>query len=75
MQIKKDWRYDLQSVAQKSFKDTIHGLGPSFVSTVYITNKYLSNFEFYHLCGPVVRVPGYRSRGPDSIPGGTRFSE
>jgi hypothetical protein len=27
------------------------------------------------LCGLVVRVPGYRSRGPDSIPGTTRFSE
>jgi hypothetical protein len=27
------------------------------------------------LCGLVVRVPGYRSRGPDSIPGATKFSE
>jgi hypothetical protein len=27
------------------------------------------------LCGLVVRVPGYRSRGPVSIPGATRFSE
>jgi hypothetical protein len=27
------------------------------------------------LCGLVVRVPGYRSRGPGSIPGATRFSE
>jgi hypothetical protein len=26
-------------------------------------------------CGLVVRVPGYRSRGPDSIPCSTRFSE
>jgi hypothetical protein len=25
--------------------------------------------------GLVVRVPGYRSRGPGSIPGTTRFSE
>jgi hypothetical protein len=24
-------------------------------------------------CGLVVRVPGYRSRGPGSIPGATRF--
>jgi hypothetical protein len=29
----------------------------------------------YRLCGLVVRVPGYRSRGPVSIPGATRFSE
>jgi hypothetical protein len=28
-----------------------------------------------HPCGLVVRVPGYRSRGPGSIPGATRFSE
>jgi hypothetical protein len=28
-----------------------------------------------HLCGLVVRVPGYISRGPGSIPGATRFSE
>jgi hypothetical protein len=27
------------------------------------------------LCGLVVRVPGYSSRGKDSIPGTTRFSE
>jgi hypothetical protein len=27
------------------------------------------------LCGLMVRVPDYRSRGPDSIPGTTRFSE
>jgi hypothetical protein len=27
------------------------------------------------LCSLVVRVPGYRSRGPSSIPGATRFSE
>jgi hypothetical protein len=27
------------------------------------------------LCGLAVRVPGYRSRGPGSIPGLTKFSE
>jgi hypothetical protein len=27
------------------------------------------------LCGLVVRVPGYKSRGPGPIPGATRFSE
>jgi hypothetical protein len=27
------------------------------------------------LCGLVFRVPGYRSRGPGSIPGATTFSE
>jgi hypothetical protein len=25
------------------------------------------------LCGLVVRIPGYRSRGPGSIPGATKF--
>jgi hypothetical protein len=38
------------------------------------------NYEKYSriedgLCGIVVKVPGYRSRGPVSIPGTTRFSE
>jgi hypothetical protein len=27
------------------------------------------------LCGLMVRVPGYSSRGPGSIPGAARFSE
>jgi hypothetical protein len=27
------------------------------------------------LCGLAVRVPDYRSRGPGSIPGATKFSE
>jgi hypothetical protein len=27
---------------------------------------------FDHLCGLVVRVPGYRSGGPSSVPGTTR---
>jgi hypothetical protein len=31
--------------------------------------------EVDRLCGLVVRILGYRSGGPDSIPGTTRFSE
>jgi hypothetical protein len=31
--------------------------------------------ESHRLCGLVVRVPGYRSRGPVSISGTTVFSE
>jgi hypothetical protein len=31
--------------------------------------------EIDSLCGLVVRVPGYRSRGPGSIPGTNIFSE
>jgi hypothetical protein len=30
---------------------------------------------YNRLCGLVVKVPGCRSKGPDSIPGATRFSE
>jgi hypothetical protein len=38
---------------------------------------YFSNFVCIldRLCDLVVRVPGYRSRGPGSIPDTTRFSE
>jgi hypothetical protein len=32
-------------------------------------------FDFDRLCGLVVIVPGYRSRGPASIPSAIRFSE
>jgi hypothetical protein len=41
------------------------------IKIIYIT---LSGFLF-RLCFLVVRVPDYRSRGPGSIPGATRFSE
>jgi hypothetical protein len=38
---------------------------------------YMLYYYYYYdrLCGLVVRVPVYRSRGPGSIPGATRFSE
>jgi hypothetical protein len=35
----------------------------------------LSNLVGNRLCGLVVRVPGYRSRGPGSISGAVTFSE
>jgi hypothetical protein len=44
----------------------------------YVLSKeiYISDFSFAdRLYDLVVRVPGCRSRGPDSIPGSTRFSE
>jgi hypothetical protein len=44
-----------------------------FVTMVY--SYIYHNFGRDHLCGLVVRVPGYRSRGPGSILGNTRFFE
>jgi hypothetical protein len=39
-----------------------------------ISTKYLFWYmSIDRLCGLVVGVPGYRSRGPGSIPGATRF--
>jgi hypothetical protein len=35
--------------------------------------RYLKKVD--RLCGLVIRVPGYRSRGPGSIPNASRFSE
>jgi hypothetical protein len=47
-----------------------------FLNSIFMLgNIYESSFIFDRLCGLVVRVPGYRSRGPGSIPGATRFSE
>jgi hypothetical protein len=42
--------------------------------TAYNTNLFFF-FLYERLCGLVARVPGYRSRGPGSVPGATRFSE
>jgi hypothetical protein len=36
-------------------------------------NSFNITLNSDHLCGLVVRVPGYRSRGPDSIPSATDF--
>jgi hypothetical protein len=44
-------------------------------SSLQCYNKMLPNFMTDRLCGLVVRVPGYRSRGSGSIPGSTKFSE
>jgi cellulose synthase/poly-beta-1,6-N-acetylglucosamine synthase-like glycosyltransferase len=50
-----------------------------FVTSIFTQLGFSSNISFIsflcHLCGLVVRVPGYRSRGPGSVPGATRFSE
>jgi hypothetical protein len=53
------------------------------VGTFYLGRKFRTweqkcnpyNREHDRLCGLMVKVPGYRSRCPGSIPGATRFSE
>jgi hypothetical protein len=47
---------------------------PLGCNTVYFGIRS-HTFQRDRLCGLVVRVPGYRSRCPDSIPGATTFSE
>jgi hypothetical protein len=49
-----------------------HNLTNIYFGCCYL-KLYESNVD--RLCGLVIRVPGYRSRGPGSIPGATRFSE
>jgi hypothetical protein len=39
------------------------------------SDEFLDKLRRDRLCGLVVRITGYRSRVPDSIPGATRFSE
>jgi hypothetical protein len=41
----------------------------------YELNLYVMQKKVDRLCGLVARIPGYRSRGPGSIPGTTRCSE
>jgi hypothetical protein len=44
------------------------------VNAVYRNNNgYILRMD--SLCGLVVTVPDYKSRGPGSMPGATRFSE
>jgi hypothetical protein len=42
-----------------------------FYLNAFINNEY--HLRKDRFCGLVVRVPGYRSRGPGSIPDATRF--
>jgi hypothetical protein len=42
--------------------------------SLYIRSVSIISYDD-RLCGLVVRVPGYRSKGPGSISGATRFSE
>jgi hypothetical protein len=43
---------------------------------LYTFTKLLLNMcDIINMCGLMVRVPGYRCRGPGSIPSATRFSE
>jgi hypothetical protein len=50
------------------------------ISSIYVPLRKYQGLHYYSsdvdlLCGLMVRVPGYRSRGPVSILGATRFSE
>jgi hypothetical protein len=53
----------------------------TYVQTCTVTahtswdNLYIYIYTYDRLCSLVVRVPGYRTRGPGSIPGATIFSE
>jgi hypothetical protein len=51
------------------------GLHNGWVRFPALPDFLRSNKTGDRLCGLVVRVPGYRSRGPGSILGTTRFSE
>jgi hypothetical protein len=45
------------------------------MAIIIIIIKYVLGCSIDSLCGLALRVLGYRSRGPGSIPGATRFSE
>jgi hypothetical protein len=56
------------------FKKPISDKLPRLTDDVKVLCKVISFFNaaMDRLCGLVVRVPGYRSGGPDSIPGTTK---
>jgi hypothetical protein len=56
------------------------GILDKLCASIYVLCTHECNFGGKYgtndrLCGLVVRVLGYRSEGPGSIPGTTRFSE
>jgi hypothetical protein len=58
------------------FWRNISSSSPQFLCCAFIFLHFpLKYHEGDCLCGLVVRVPGYRSRSPGSIPSATRFSE
>jgi hypothetical protein len=64
--------YDLENT-QRMFVDLCYNRFFFQSNSFCNYESMLNNFD--RLCGLVVRVPGYRSRGPGSIPGSTRFCE
>jgi hypothetical protein len=56
---------------KKTFSVAIDG---TFIEIVILVIKSWK-IQWDRLCGLMVRVPDYRSRGPGSIPIATRFSE
>jgi hypothetical protein len=66
MKFTKNWEKMWECVVADDIKDHNQTNFMIMVPTVLFINTY---------CGQVVRVFSYRSRGPSSIPGATRFSE
>jgi hypothetical protein len=68
------------NVGQSTLLQTFRGLDEPRVcwsearQTHFTVTLLLSAVYCDRLCGLLVRVPGYRSRVPGSIPGATRFS-
>jgi hypothetical protein len=54
------------------FESSGEGVGYTYSAGI-IRESNLNQWDC--LCSLVVRVPGYRFRGPGSIPGANRFSE
>jgi hypothetical protein len=68
------WYY-LQTARCIKCDVNVHNVGLHFLDKIYASVNLTSWVLTDRLCGLVVRVPGYRSRGRGSIPGATRLSE
>jgi hypothetical protein len=69
----------LSKVRYSSLESNIRNFG-AYIKWVFILWGYrsgnsLSKDAMDRFCSVVVKVPGYRSRDPGSIPGAARFSE
>jgi hypothetical protein len=77
-------RSELLTMGKAHKPDDSECYGPSSsifkISAIHELNvgllpSILAMFAYPYLCGLVVRVPGYRSRGPGPIPGAAIFYE
>jgi hypothetical protein len=69
------WQPALKFISEQNTSELLVHFVPLRATLIRVSAPIYYTYLNTLLCGLVVRVPGYRSRGLGSIPGATRFSE